>query len=90
MDGISELQPARTERGFVLVAVMALITVLLATSMAFMRWSTDESLQSARAAAGMQAYYLAQMGIVEKGFVWLRTRPAGELPNKQAGEGIAR
>jgi len=80
MDGRPELQPERTERGFVLVAVMALITVLLATSAAYMRWATDESLQSAKSAAAMQAYYLGQMGIVEKGFVWLRTRPAGELP----------
>ena len=72
--------PGRTEGGFVLVAVMALITVLLATGAAFMRWSTDESLQSAEAAAAMQAYYLGQMGIVERGFMWLRTLPASDLP----------
>jgi type II secretory pathway pseudopilin PulG len=83
MDGISELRPARTERGFVLVAVMALITVLLATSAAYMRWATDESLQSAESAAAMQAYYLGQMGIVERGFLWLRTQPAGQLPVEQ-------
>jgi len=80
MDGRPELQPERAERGFVLVAVMALITVLLATSAAYMRWSTDESLQSVESAAAMQAYYLGQMGIVECGFQWLRTRPAGQLP----------
>ena len=80
MDGKLEPRPDRTERGFVLVAVMALITVLLATSAAFMRWSTDESLQSAEAAAAMQAYYLGQMGIVERGFMWLRTMPANALP----------
>jgi hypothetical protein len=80
MDGKPELQPERAERGFMLVAVMALITVLLATSAAYMRWSADESLQSVEAAAAMQAYYLGQMGIVERGFMWLRTQPAGELP----------
>jgi hypothetical protein len=80
MDGKPELQPERSERGFVLVAVMALITVLLATSIAYMRWATDESLQSAESAAAMQAYYLGQMGIVERGFMWLRTQPAGQLP----------
>jgi hypothetical protein len=80
MNGKPELQPPRDERGFATVAVMALIVVLLATSAAFMRWSVDESLQSAQSAAAMQAYYLAQMGIVERGFMWLRTQPAGQLP----------
>lgn len=80
MDGNREHKPCRDDRGFVLVAVMALITVLLATSAAFMRWSTDESQQSTHAAAAMQAYYLAQMGIIERGYMWLRTQPAGELP----------
>jgi len=66
--------------GFALVSVMALIVVLLATGAAYMRWSTDESLQSSELTAAMQAYYLGQMGIIEKGFQWLRTQPAGELP----------
>ena len=80
MDGIPEHKPAGMERGFVLVAVMAFVVVLLTTSAAYMRWSTDESFQSAELAAAMQAYYLGQMGIVEKGFMWLRTQPAGQLP----------
>jgi hypothetical protein len=83
MDGLLRCSSRRTEGGFVLVAAMALIAVLLATAVAYTRWSTDESLQSADAAAGMQAYYLGQMGIVERGFMWLRTQPAGELPNTE-------
>jgi hypothetical protein len=66
--------------GFVLWAVIAICTVLLATGMAFMRWAVDEDLQSQEAVASMQAYYLAQMGIVEQGFEYLRTLPAGQLP----------
>ncbi|RPH96376.1 hypothetical protein EHM69_01540 [candidate division KSB1 bacterium] len=80
MNGRIDILPAQQQGGFVMVAIMAVITVLLATSIAFMRWSTDESFQSVRSAAAMQAYYLGQMGIVEKGFQWLRTRPASDLP----------
>ncbi len=67
--------------GYVLVAVAALATVLLATGIAYMRWSTDEALQSREATAGMQAYYMAQMGIVEEGFMWLRSLKETDLPS---------
>ncbi|RPH94286.1 hypothetical protein EHM69_07765 [candidate division KSB1 bacterium] len=70
----------RQQGGYVMVAMIATMTIMVAISAAYMRWSTDESLQSARTAAAMQAYYLGQMGIVEKGFQWLRTRPASDLP----------
>jgi hypothetical protein len=66
--------------GFVLWAIIAIATVLLATGMAFMRWAVDEDLQAQQSIAAMQAYYLAQMGIIEQGFEWLRTLPAGQLP----------
>ncbi|MBI5059611.1 hypothetical protein HZB60_07530 [candidate division KSB1 bacterium] len=67
--------------GYVMMAVVVLGMVLLGTGLAFMRWSTDESNQSTHAAAAMQAYYLAQMGVIEKGFTWLRTQQAALLPN---------
>lgn len=63
-----------------LATVMVLVTVLLATGIAFMRWSVDESTQSAELVAATQAYYLGQMGIVEKGFAWLRSIQASQLP----------
>ncbi len=66
--------------GFVLVAVIAIVTVMIATGVAFMRWSVDEGDQSKHTVAAMQAYYLGQTGIVEKGFAWLKTRPANDLP----------
>jgi len=69
--------------GYVLMAVIVLGMVLLGTGLAFMRWSTDEAAQSSHAAAAMQAYYLAQMGVVEKGFTWLRTQQASMLPNSE-------
>lgn len=70
----------RQEGGYVMVASMALMMVLLATGIAFMRWATDESLQSQRAVAAQKAYYLAQMGVVERGFAWLRSLQASDLP----------
>jgi hypothetical protein len=66
--------------GFIMVAIVAISLVLLATGMAFMRWAVDEDLQSQQSVAAMQAYYLAQMGIVERGFEYLRTLPATQLP----------
>jgi hypothetical protein len=72
-------RPGR-QGGTVLPALLALIAVILGTGMAFMRWASDESIQSHEAVAGMQAYYLGQMGVVEKGFQWLRTQRASDLP----------
>ncbi|HEY3294706.1 MAG TPA: hypothetical protein VGL38_04675 [bacterium] len=80
MDSKLTQRPQGRQGGYVLVAVAALTTVLLATGIAFMRWSTDEALQSRESAAAMQAYYLAQMGIVEEGFMWLRSQKETELP----------
>jgi type II secretory pathway pseudopilin PulG len=68
------------QTGFVLPAVMALVAVLLATGLAFMRWSSDEALQSRETTGAMQAYYLAQMGIVEEGFTYLRSLQESSLP----------
>jgi hypothetical protein len=68
------------QSGFALVALMAIATILMLSGIAFMRWSTDESQQSQELSGAMQAYYLAQMGIVEQGFTYLRTTPAGQLP----------
>jgi hypothetical protein len=72
--------PRKAQGGYVLVAISAIVLMILATGIAFMRWSTDEDLQSMETSASMQAYYLAQMGVVEQGFTWLRTQPAAQLP----------
>ncbi|MFZ5433852.1 MAG: hypothetical protein ACOZB3_08780 [Calditrichota bacterium] len=73
-------KPAANQGGFMLIAVMAIVTALLATSIAFLRWPSDEQTQTNETIAAMQAYYLAQQGIVEKGFAWLRSLPASQLP----------
>ena len=80
MDSKLTRRPGGHQGGYVLVAVAALTTVLLATGIAFMRWSTDEATQSVESVAAMQAYYLAQMGVVEKGFMYLRSAKETQLP----------
>jgi hypothetical protein len=66
--------------GYVMVSVMALTLILIATAVAFMQWASDEANQGRHNLAGMQAYYLAQTGIVESGLTWLRSQQAGLLP----------
>jgi hypothetical protein len=80
MDSNQTNRPQGRQSGFVLPAVMALVAVLLATGIAFMRWSTDEAFQSREVKAAMQAYYLGQMGIVEEGFTYLRGLQESSLP----------
>lgn len=70
----------RRDGGYVLVAMMALIAALLGTGAAFMQWASDEAQQSQKAEAAMQAYYVAQTGVIEKGLDWLNHQQAGILP----------
>jgi hypothetical protein len=73
-------RPKTRQSGYVLITAMVIMSVLLATGLAFMRWSTEEAFQARQLSGGMQAYYLAQMGVVEKGFAKLRNTPASQLP----------
>ncbi len=70
----------RRDRGYILVAMMALTMALLGTGIAFMQWATDESIQGTRAQTSMQAYYVAQSGVIERGLTWLYTQQAGLMP----------
>ncbi len=74
---------SRRDSGYVLVAMMALIAAMLGTGAAFMQWASDEAQQSQQTEAGMQAYYLAQAGIIETGLNWLNQQQAGLLPSAQ-------
>lgn len=78
------LKPLRNRRqgGYVMISAMALTLVLLGVGIAFMQWASDESIQSQHNLAGMQAYYLAQTGVIEEGLHWLRTQQAGLLPQQ--------
>ncbi len=80
----------RCDRGFILVAMMALVAALLGTGLAFMQWATDENLQGKHAQAGMQAFYVAQSGVIEKGLSWMLAQQAGLLPRTiiTLGDGV--
>jgi len=80
----------RRDRGYVLVAMMALIAALLATGGAFMQWASDEAVQSGMSQAGMQAAYCAQAGVIEKGLTWLSAQQQGLLPGSEMrlGDGV--
>jgi type II secretory pathway pseudopilin PulG len=82
---ISNLERTQNTRqsGYTLVAAVAIVMVLLATGLAFMRWATDESFQAHQLSGAMQAYYLAQMGVVEEGFKWVKNKQASDLPTQR-------
>lgn len=68
------------QKGSTLVAFIAIILCISLFSISFVKWSTNEAQQTNESSAAIQAYYLAQMGIIEEGFQWLRTQPASRLP----------
>ena len=70
----------RRDRGYILVAMMALTMALLGTGIAFMQWATDESIQGGQAHSSMQAYYVAQAGVIERGLTWMYQQQAGLMP----------
>jgi hypothetical protein len=59
---------------------LAVILFIIGTGLAFLRWSSDESYEVHYQEAAVKAYYLAQMGIVERGFLYMRTREPANLP----------
>jgi hypothetical protein len=81
MNRTTEHNATQRESGFVLVAMFALILALLGTGAAFMQWATDETYQGERAFAGMQAYYCAQTGLIERGLTWFSQQQEGLLPS---------
>ncbi|MFH1011890.1 MAG: hypothetical protein V1784_11740, partial [bacterium] len=70
----------RRERGHIALMTLAVILFIVGAGLAFLRWSADESFEVHRQEAAVKAYYLAQMGIVEQGFFYLRTREPANLP----------
>lgn len=86
----SQHTATRRDGGYVLVAMMALVASLLGTGIAFMQWATDEAVQGQHAHARMQAYYVAQAGVIEQGLTWLNQQQAGLLPRTETrlGDGV--
>jgi hypothetical protein len=78
-----ETRQTRRQGGYVMISAMALTLILIAMGAAFMQWASDEAQQSQESLGGMQAYYCAQAGVIEKGLTWLRTQQAGLLPQSE-------
>jgi hypothetical protein len=83
MDTTNDFGFRAREGGYVIVSAMALTLIMIALGAAFMQWASDEAQQSQESLAGMQAYYAAQAGVIEKGLTWLRTQQAGLLPQSE-------
>ena len=66
--------------GNILIMSVAIAGLLLASGLGYMKWATDERWDTAYEQATVQAYFLAQTGLVERGYIYLRTRKPSELP----------
>ena len=68
------------DEGNILIMSVVIVALLIATGMGYMQWSSDERWDSAYEEATVQAYFLAQTGIIEQGLQFLRTREPSDLP----------
>ncbi len=66
--------------GNVLIMSVVIVALLLATGLGYMKWAVDERWDSAYEEATVQAYFLAQAGVVDRGMEFLRTREPSNLP----------
>jgi hypothetical protein len=84
--GIQQMEDAvkRTyvtrDDGNILIMSVVIVALLVATGLGYMRWSSDERWDSEFERATIQAYFVAQTGLIERGLVYLRTRQPTDLP----------
>ena len=69
-----------SDDGNILILSVVIVALLVATGFGYMKWATDERWDTAYEEATVQAYFLAQAGLIEKGLHYLRTRKPSELP----------
>jgi hypothetical protein len=66
--------------GNILIMSVVIVALLVATGMGYMRWASDEKWDSEYERATIQAYFVAQTGLIERGLTFLRTREPADLP----------
>lgn len=66
--------------GNILIMSVIIVALLVATGLGYMRWAADEKWDSEYERASIQAYFVAQTGLMERGLVFLRTRDPSDLP----------
>jgi len=70
----------RSEEGNILIMSVVIMGLLVATGMGYMQWAADEGRDSAFEEATVQAYFLGQLGVIEKGLRFLRNSEPSDLP----------
>ncbi len=68
------------DEGNILIMSVVITALLVATGLSYMKWSSDEMWDSAYEKATVQAYFLAQRGVIEQGLKFLRTQNPSDLP----------
>ena len=66
--------------GNIMLVSVVIVALLIATGFGFMSWSSDERWDTEYERTTIQAYFLAQTGLIEQGLQYLRTRSPGDLP----------
>ncbi len=68
------------DEGNILIMSVVIVALLVATGMGYMKWASDEKWDSEYERATIQAYFVAQTGLIERGLTFLRTREPADLP----------
>ncbi|MBM3328781.1 MAG: hypothetical protein FJY67_04795 [Calditrichaeota bacterium] len=66
--------------GNILIMSVVITALLVATGLGYMQWASSEKWDSEYEQATIQAYFLAQHGLIDKGLEYLRTRQPTDLP----------
>lgn len=69
-----------SDEGNILIISVVITALLVASGLSYMKWAADERWDSAYEEATVQAYFLAQRGIIEQGLQYLKGRDPGDLP----------
>lgn len=77
---MQKIRAIANDDGNILIMSVVIVALLIATGLGYMKWAVDERWDSAYEEATVQAYFLAQTGIVDDGMEFLRTREPGDLP----------
>jgi len=70
----------KRDEGNILIMSVVIVALLVATGMGYMKWASDEKWDSEYERATIQAYFVAQTGLIERGLTFLRTREPADLP----------
>lgn len=71
----------KRDEGNILIMSVVIVALLVATGMGYMKWASDERWDSEYERATIQAYFVAQTGLIERGLTYLRTRDPADLPS---------